>query len=1052
MQTLNILHISDVHIQKKDETEIKEIADKLFKDIEKVQLESRLKIDLICFTGDLIQRGDMAESGENQWDLAMGIFVEPLLTALDLTKNQFICVPGNHEVNIQDIVIATERGLKVKTLGEIDEMIKAFNEIYKSRLSYFYNNISNMYSDSNFGTLGYSFIRSINGIKVGIACIDSAWRSSGKGKIEKGELYVGIRQVRELYSQIEDAELKICMMHHPLEWLEECEVLEIEKILTNFDIVLRGHVHDEDDKQIIRQDLKTVYSTAGKIYPIDYAEGKALDGYNGYSILKVDLIKNTCTMILRTYYGKTRKEFAEATNICDKGIKVYYLNSTSTDRLLEFSIIKGLNSYFYSMSDSYSIIKNVDNQLPSDIRQILIDPVLADKSEYVKEEDSSKEVCLSDIIESENNILLIGKKESGKTTILQQIGMAYIESYERKSYIPVHIDMKKVPKGSDKLLNSTFHFIINNMLDTTSISKSEIRKMIIDGKILFLIDNVKTSNADHTILISNFIKEYCNNRYILTIEEEFFQAIEIKQIPSYGTYFREIYIQYMGKSQIRDLVTKWSIGKENVTDINDVVNKIDSYFNQINFPKTPFNIAVFMIIWDYDNNFVPVNEGIIMQNYLEIVLEKLSPEESLRSNYSFTIKQNFLSYLAHEMFLKDQYFFTKKDFDDKVNNYHEKKGYNLYESKFDKIFFDKNILSYTNDYVVFSHTSILEYFLAIYAVNDKEFLNIITKKGNRTNFRNEICFYSGLNQNCLELLNNLADTILDTVVDNLDLVDGLNNVEIMTEFKVNKEDLIQDIQRNRPTQNELDNVSDLSNSYKEKGPTEIVKLEVGGVEADDFYSILQMYGSVIKNAELLDNNYKIEHLENYMYGMNMLYAIMIKFIEYIKVDLKFEDLDEDYRRQFNIEHEEEFEEAKVKMVDISKLMFPIAIQNLILENVGTPKLGAAINKLINSKHDKPFENFMLTFLKCDLKIVKLKDDLARYIKNEKSKAILKLIMVKLTFYYRARFFGVNVQIDNLLIELITEVHMKLNPIKNQYLVKASIAQQLKEELDRTGTC
>ena len=61
-------------------------------------------------------------------------------------------------------------------------------------------------------------------------------------------------------------------------------------------------------------------------------------------------------------------------------------------------------------------------------------------------------------------------------------------------------------------------------------------------------------------------------------------------------------------------------------------------------------------------------------------------------------------------------------------------------------------------------------------------------------------------------------------------------------------------------------------------------------------------------------------------------------------------------------------------------------------------------------------------------------------------------MVKLTFYYRSRFFGTNIQIDNMLIELITEVHMRLNPIKNQNFNKSNIAQQLKEELDRTGTC
>ena len=42
-----------------------------------------------------------------------------------------------------------------------------------------------------------------------------------------------------------------------------------------------------------------------------------------------------------------------------------------------------------------------------------------------------------------------------------------------------------------------------------------------------------------------------------------------------------------------------------------------------------------MVLWDSDKNFVPQNEGIVMENYLEVLLEKLSPKEAERSTYSF---------------------------------------------------------------------------------------------------------------------------------------------------------------------------------------------------------------------------------------------------------------------------------------------------------------------------------------------------------------------------------------------------------------------------------
>ena len=64
MKVLNILHISDSHIQEKDRAGIAEITKKLIDDIKKIRKQRNISIDLICFTGDLIQRGDKALEDE----------------------------------------------------------------------------------------------------------------------------------------------------------------------------------------------------------------------------------------------------------------------------------------------------------------------------------------------------------------------------------------------------------------------------------------------------------------------------------------------------------------------------------------------------------------------------------------------------------------------------------------------------------------------------------------------------------------------------------------------------------------------------------------------------------------------------------------------------------------------------------------------------------------------------------------------------------------------------------------------------------------------------
>ena len=73
--------------------------------------------------------------------------------------------------------------------------------------------------------------------------------------------------------------------------------------------------------------------------------------------------------------------------------------------------------------------------------------------------------------------------------------------------------------------------------------------------------------------------------------------------------------------------------------------------------------------------------------------------------------------------------------------------------------------------------------------------------------------------------------------------------------------------------------------------------------------------------------------------------------------------------------------------------------------------------------------------------------LGEYIRNEDSKDILKIALMKLTFYYRSRFFGNNVGIDHELIELITQIHMKISPQRYQSFHKSEIVKDIKFQLD-----
>lgn len=544
LNSLNILHISDAHIQLDAKEEVSEIVVKMINDALKVQKEQDIKIDLVCFTGDLIQRGDKALDDEKQLEIAEEILVNPLLNSLGLENNKFIIIPGNHEVDVKKIVKATEKGLLVDSLEEINDNVSDMNESYLARLDYFYQWIDNYYDDIIREKIGYAFLREINGKKIGIACIDSAWRSSGKGGCEKGIMYVGQKQINDLYKHIKDADIKICLMHHPTDWLSDYESTIIERELTKFDIVLRGHVHENDHKEVCRQSMKTIYSTAGKIYPLDYAFGRAVDGYNGYSILNIDFNNSLCNIFLRTYYAKDRNDFDSAINLVENGQVSYPLNGNIAEKQMEFNIVNGIHNYFTNMSETLSLIKEIDTYSPLDIEEVFVEPILSEESEYVSESSGKVEtICLDELLDDTDNVILFGKKESGKTTILQQIGLKYIDKYNELEIIPVHIDMRNLPKKSDKLTNAAVYFVMKNMFDDATIRKEKVKELIDNGKIVFLIDNIDISNANHTVLLSKFIEENSGKELFLEmIKVSFPIALQHVILENVGTPKLEVAI------------------------------------------------------------------------------------------------------------------------------------------------------------------------------------------------------------------------------------------------------------------------------------------------------------------------------------------------------------------------------------------------------------------------------------------------------------------------------------------------------------------------------
>ena len=99
MSTVTWLHLSDWH-QKATDFDRKVVRDALLKDLRnRARIDPKLKsVDFILFTGDLAFSGK-----DSEYKLAAFQFLEPVLRAVGVKKENLFLIPGNHDLDRQDL-------------------------------------------------------------------------------------------------------------------------------------------------------------------------------------------------------------------------------------------------------------------------------------------------------------------------------------------------------------------------------------------------------------------------------------------------------------------------------------------------------------------------------------------------------------------------------------------------------------------------------------------------------------------------------------------------------------------------------------------------------------------------------------------------------------------------------------------------------------------------------------------------------------------------------------------------------------------------------------
>lgn len=1038
---MRILHISDIHTDKKTIESTKLLVKKLITVLEGIVKES--PVDLVVFSGDAINRGGIScDSIGNAFKIFEIQVVEPILKALSLDKSRFIIGIGNHDIERNALDEFTEEGLVHRLASEEDisnviltkQQMANRCKAFKTFESAFYKEcISDM--NKRLTLFASSFKLNIQGKTVGITSLNSAWRCSDSA-IDYTKNLIGTQQIIDSLSLIDDCEIKVALSHHHYTSLKDFDSKEMEKfILANYDLLFCGHTHSPEGEFLIKPIGSTFNIVASGILSANINNSNP-KYKNGFNLIDYDVDNGKCTI---SYYKQNNSlDFTLNTDIGENGKwKVDFPPGKEAGKK------RALQRILFNLRDKSNELNehllsyNTPSKSPKTISDIFVMPQLK-QLEHSRDSETDKTVkereikYLIDIIETKDNIIIFGGKESGKTILLDKIQLDLLHAQCSDS-IPVRLDFKSLKK------------IQTSIEEYWQKDSNEATQIINENPVTLLIDNIMFSPKyyDKVRAITKYLKDHDNVRLIGTCRQRISNDLYLAFDEQEAFPFNRITIEQFQGTQVRELAMKWIPKNISATIREERTEVIINALSTLNIPRTPFAVSMLLWILERQEEYRPQNQALLLEGFIEEILKKGEKQFSQRDIFDFRNKISLLASMALKMFEVGgvNYALKTSEAIAFIENY-------LEILKMDTLFNAKSVLNDLLEssiliedvnYIKFRFSCFFEYFLAKKMEEDSNFKNFVLSEEQYLNFYNEICYYTGLHRNDNSILKEIISRleydyidINDLIANNIISIDEYFNVNTGLFDKLTADDLFKalpeketDDERTFRANRKLSSQKSKEGEIQEKKTNQFAK----------FARLLMLAMNVLKNSEEV----KEEGLKQYSYNVvlknSISYALLYK--------LMCEDL---------LARNKVLSE-RIFTIQFSIRILPLLHEIMLSDNLGSYKLADIIKGKIEEDvldddvNISEFEKFLSVFLYADVKGPGYWDFIHNFIKKHKRSYITDTIYLKIISYYHT---STEKNQDNKLLSLLGDLYIQSHASEYQTgkFDKGKIMQHLKNEREK----
>ena len=744
MTRLRILHLSDLHFRSAAEADPEIVVGALISDLGTLCDDPSDGCDAIVFSGDLVFSG----CSTNEFDTCYSSVLEPIARAAKVPKDRVFITPGNHDICREKVQAfsALQDGLTAQLHSTeavnqfIDHLVAHSPEevLAIQRLNGFAEFVRRTFKHQDHSHPLCSIGRvDIAGKAIGIALLNSAWRATGEpNDIDQGRLILGERQVDHALKQLDGCDLSIAVTHHPFDWLASFDRASVEPlVLGGFHLLCVGHLHQMAPKAVVSTSGTCVISHSGSMYG-------GRDWYNGYQLIDIDLLSGEYEFSLREYESRTRR-FGPSTLVPEGKFKAENPRTISQDAMGQIELfLRQYRQLLRERAKEHLDLVNYSSEYTDRVLDEFVAPPL-----YEREvpdpafEDTpigeQSEISASDLLDSGDNIAIIGDRKSGRTSLAFHMALELASGRSSRASIPVFVDIRTYKFNFYDLRRAVLSFY------GPAPKAFELERSFGDGLYTFFVDNLDVYDDALLRRFAEHIRQFDKCRWIIIASPSVEGVVRDRLLAEVLPSFRRVHVGQLPRKLIRKMANSWA--EDHAADRNETFDSVINQLNRDGLPKTPYMVALVLWALEQRKGGERLNEALLLRNVIEHLLGRADFTLSTRASFNPTAKELTLEEIAWK--LRDcAGFIEENELLSHLGAYFRKKRLPFSASDVLLKLIDCGILNKSEGIISFKYKTFEEYFVALRLQSEREALAAALTGLEFLKFRRELELLSGLRQ------------------------------------------------------------------------------------------------------------------------------------------------------------------------------------------------------------------------------------------------------------------------------------------------------------------